>query len=215
MRPGLILRVDKGLSLDSPSEFAQSLMSVRSSQSATPPSPGGTDAAPADEPPQRSDPEPEPPAPGAARAVGPHIFLSPEQVVRRALFLAGVQKEDLISVAGPDGLAAMVSLCRLGYERVECARQATCYGADEGADLLLIVGPMAPDELVQTIGRTARLLKDGGVLIAQLVGPAEEAAIRPTLAKLGFEAQFSLIDRSAGRLVTHTVRRVQPMRKVG
>src|SRR5271154_1310005 len=102
------------------------------------------------------------------RANGAHIFLSPEQVVQRALFLSSVQKRDLISVAGPDGLAAMISLCRAGYEHVECARQATCAGADEPCDLLLIVGAMGAEDLAETIRRTARLLRDGGMLIAQL-----------------------------------------------
>src|SRR5580704_687565 len=105
------------------------------------------------------------------RANGANLFLSPDQVVQRALFLSPVRKEDLISVAGPDGLAAMISLCRAGYERVECARQATCAGADEACELLLIVGPMAADELAETIRRTARLLRDDGVLVAQLSGP--------------------------------------------
>jgi len=100
------------------------------------------------------------------RAFGPHLFLSPEQVVQRALSLAHVRPTDLVTVAGPDGLAAMISLCRAGYERVECARQATCAGADEACELLLIVGPMAQDALAETARRTARLLRDDGVLIA-------------------------------------------------
>ena len=149
------------------------------------------------------------------RAHGAHLFLSPDQVVRRALFLSSAQKQDLISVAGPDGLAAMVSLCRAGYERVECARQATCAGADEACDLLLIVGPMEVDELAETIRRTARLLRDGGVLVAQLAGAAQEAVVRPALAAGGLESQFTLVDRSAGRLVMHTARRAAQLRKAG
>jgi hypothetical protein len=149
------------------------------------------------------------------RAHGAHLFLSPEQVVQRALFLSSAQKGDLISVAGPDGLAAMISLCRAGYERVECARQATCAGADEACDLLLIVGPMAADELADTIRRTARLLRDGGVLIAQLSGAAEEAVVRPALAARGLETNFTLADRSAGRLVMHKVLRAAQLRKTG
>jgi hypothetical protein len=149
----------------------------------------------------------------APRASGPSLFLSPEQVVQRALFLSSVHKEDLISVAGPDGLAAMLTLCREGFDQVECVRQATCAGADEARDLLLIVGPMSVDELADTVKRTARLLRDDGVLIAQISGAAEEAVILPALAAAGFEAQFSLIDRSAGRLVLHRVRRAALMRR--
>ena len=149
------------------------------------------------------------------RAIGAHLFLSPEQVVQRALFLASAHKDELVSVAGPDGLAAMVSLCRAGFERVECARQATCAGADEASDLLLIVGPMTPDELAATIRRTARLLRDSGLLIAQLTAPGDDAVVCAALATLGLEAPFSLTDRSAGRLVMHTVRRAAALRKAG
>ena len=149
------------------------------------------------------------------RAHGSHPFLSPDQVVHRALFLSSVRKEDLISVAGPEGLAAMISLCRAGYERVECVRQSTCTGADEACDLLLIVGPMSADELGDTIRRTARLLRDDGVLVAQLSGAAQEAVVRPALAADGVESRFTLVDRSAGRLVMHTVRRAPQLRKAG
>ena len=149
------------------------------------------------------------------RANGAHLFLSPEQVVQLALFLSSAQKQDLIAVAGSDGLEAMVGLCRAGYERVECARQATCAGADEACDLLLIVGAMEAEELADTIRRTARLLRDGGVLIAQLSGSAEEAIVRPALAARGLEVSFTLVDRSAGRLVMHTVTRAARLRRVG
>jgi hypothetical protein len=142
-----------------------------------------------------------------ARAIGPGILLSPEQVVRRALSLAAVGKDGLIDVAGPDGLSAMISLCRAGFERVEFARQATCGGADEAGDLLLIVGPMRPDELALTIARTVRLLRDDGTLIVQLRDARAEAAVKPALAAAGFTPTFTLVDRSAGRLVLHRVRR--------
>jgi hypothetical protein len=149
------------------------------------------------------------------RANGANLFLSPDQVVQRALFLASVRKQDLISVAGPDGLAAMVSLCRAGYERVECARRATCAGADEACDLLLIVGPMEADELAETIRRTVRLLRNDGALVMQLAGPAQEAVVRPALASGGLASQFTLVDRSSGRLVMHTVRRAVQLSKAG
>jgi hypothetical protein len=164
--------------------------------------------------PDEVDPEDQPPDRAApTRAIGPHIFLSPEQVVQRALYLAQVHKEDLISVAGPDGLAALLTLCREGYERAECVRQATCAGADEACDLLLVVGPMDAPALADTLRRTARLVRDEGLLIVQLADADAEAAIRPALAAAGFETGFSLIDRSAGRLVMHRLRRVARLRK--
>jgi len=141
------------------------------------------------------------------RAPGVHLFHSPEKIVQRALLLASIHRKDLISAAGPDGLAAMVSLCRAGYERVECARQATCVGADEQSDFLLILGRMTASDLADVIRRTARLLRDGGVLIIQVTGAGDEAAIRPALAAAGLEAPFTLVDRSVGRLVMHRVKR--------
>lgn len=133
-------------------------------------------------------------------------LLSPDEVVQRAIFLASIHKDDLVCVAGPDGLAGMISLCRAGYERVECARQATCGGADEACDLLLILGLMSAEELGETAHRTGRLLRDGGVLIVQPTCSGDEAVIRPALAELGLEIAYSLVDRE-GRFVMYTVRR--------
>jgi hypothetical protein len=169
---------------------------------------------PADAPPRggwgpAAPEEGRPPTPRA----GPHDFLSANEVVHRALYLASARKEDLIDVAGPDGLAAMVALCRAGYERVECARQSTCGGADEGGDLLLIMGRMDPGALAATVRRTARLLRDDGVMVVQLGGADEAAIVRPALAAAGLAPVFTLIDRSAGRLVMHRIRRATAMRR--
>jgi hypothetical protein len=149
------------------------------------------------------------------RAIGSHLFLSPEQVVQRALFLALVDKTAMISVAGPDGLEAILSLCRAGYERVECARQATCAGAEEACDLLLVVGPMTAEELADTLRRTARLLRDGGCLVVQSLKAEDEAVVAPALRALGMEILSSVIDRSAGRLVMHRIQRRALLRKAG
>ena len=74
---------------------------------------------------------------------------------------------------------------------------------------------MHPAELAETVRRTARLLRDDGQLIVQLSSPGDDAVVRQALAAAGLEAPFSLTDRSAGRLVMHTVRRAAPMRKTG
>jgi hypothetical protein len=159
------------------------------------------------------EPEPEPSQARAVRALGPDVFLSPEQVVRRAIFLAGVDQHDLVTVAGPDALMAMISLCRAGYERVECARQATCSCADEASDLLLVVGPLAADGLAGLVRRTAGLVRDGGSLVVQLTGPEGEARLPAAIAAAGRETTFSLIDRSAGRLVLLRVRRARSVHR--
>jgi hypothetical protein len=166
-----------------------------------PAGPAAEDASQTEEPPLQRQGQ------AAVQALGPNLFLSPEQVVRRALQLACAQPEDLVCVAGPDGLQAMVSLCRAGFERVECARQATCAGADERCDALLIVGPAGPDELAETVRRTARLVRDDGALVVQSTGRASEAAVARALRDAGLEPSFTLVDRGCGRMVMHRVRR--------
>jgi hypothetical protein len=80
--------------------------------------------------------------------LGANTFVSPDE---RAIRLAAAHLDDQVSVAGPDGLAAMVSLCREGFDSVECARRATCAGADEKSDVLLIVGAMTGVEVADTV----------------------------------------------------------------
>ncbi len=155
------------------------------------------------------------------RTFGANILASPAQVAARAAALTGAHPEDQISVAGPDGLEAMVSLCRLGFDKVECAiffpgsGAATCRGADEASDLLLIAGPMTGAELAQTVARTARLLREDGALAIQISHAGDEAAARVVLASLGLEATATLTDRACGRLAVFTVRRRAGLRAVG
>jgi hypothetical protein len=163
------------------------------------------DVVPADEPPLGGGDRTSREARSRVRAIGPQIFLSPEQVVQRARRLAAADTGDLVAVAGPDGLRAMVSLCRAGFDRVECAKQATCAGADEACDLLLIVGPMTAEALTDTIRRTGRLLRDGGRLIVQLADGEAQRVIAPALASVGLGAGGAVMDHAGGRLVMHTV----------
>ena len=149
------------------------------------------------------------------RTFGANILASPAQLAARAAALTGAHPEDQISVAGPDGLEAMVALCRLGFDKVECARAATCRGADEASDLLLIAGPMTGAELAQTVARTARLLREDGALAIQVSDAGDEAAARAVLASLGLEATATLTDRACGRLAVFTVRRRAGLRAVG
>jgi hypothetical protein len=173
------------------------------------------DVVPADEPPLGGGDRTSREARSRVRAIGPQIFLSPEQVVQRALRLARIDKADLVAVAGPDGLQAMISLCRAGFDRVECAKQATCAGADEACDLLLIVGPQSPEALADTIRRTGRLLKDGGLLIIQFVDAAAQRVIAPALISAGLRASGAVMDYAAGLLIMHTASRLAatPLRK--
>ncbi|HEX4196828.1 MAG TPA: hypothetical protein VHZ26_05255 [Caulobacteraceae bacterium] len=142
------------------------------------------------------------------RAARPNLFVSPEQIVRKSIILARADKAQHVTVAGPDSLAAMVALCRAGFDHVECARQATCACADEVSDVLLVVGPQPPRALADLLARTCRLLRDGGVLVAQLEAPGDAAAVRRALEQSGRRVGSTVLDLATGRLVSHTVERI-------
>ena len=141
------------------------------------------------------------------RARGPNLFISPEQIVRKSVILARADKAQHISVAGPDSLEAMVALCRAGFDHVECARQATCACADEGSDVLLILGRQSPQDLAALISRTCRLLRDGGVLVVQVERPGDAAAIPQIVGASSMRVDSTVLDLEAGWLVSHTMRR--------
>ncbi|MDR3511443.1 MAG: hypothetical protein P4L73_07410 [Caulobacteraceae bacterium] len=147
------------------------------------------------------------------RVLGPNVFASPEQIVRKSLSLSSADRHGSVSVAGPDSLEAMVSLCRDGFDHVECARQATSACADEASDLLLITGPMSLEDLSAVLHRTCRLLRDGGVLVVQLRYPRDDEAVRAALDATGMRIASTLFDLSAGCLVSHTVERAVALRK--
>jgi hypothetical protein len=147
------------------------------------------------------------------RALGPTVFASPEQIVQKSVCLAGADRRRRVSVAGPDSLAAMISLCRDGFDQVECARQATCSSADEASDVLLVAGRMSSEELAGIVERTCRLLRDGGVLVVQLGRPGDDKIVRAVLKARGLRIASSLFDLSAGCLVSHTIERAAAVRK--
>jgi hypothetical protein len=148
------------------------------------------------------------------RARGPNLFVSPEQIVRKSIVLAKADKAQHISVAGPDSLTAMIALCRAGFDHVECARQATCACADEGSDVLLILGRQSPQEVAAVLTRTCRLLRDGGVLVVQVERPGDMAGIPGTLAASGMQVGSTVLDLASGCLVSHTVERFGARRGV-
>jgi hypothetical protein len=149
------------------------------------------------------------------RAFGPNVFVSPEQLVSKSISLAHADRQGRVSVAGPDGLAAMVSLCRDGFDHVECARQATCSSADEPSDVLLVAGRLSVDELAAVLRRTCRLLRDGGVLVVQLATPSDDQTVRAVLEANALSIVSTVFDLSAGCLVSHAVEQRAALRKVG
>jgi hypothetical protein len=131
----------------------------------------------------------------------------PSPLVDRMLHLAGAHADQTVSVAGPASLAALIALCRQGFDRVSCARQATCQGADEASDVLMISGPCTAQALTDVLGRTARLLKDGGVLVVHEADLDDDQLIRATLAGLGCQTDWCVHDLADACLVAFKVTR--------
>jgi hypothetical protein len=143
----------------------------------------------------------------------PDAIVSPHRIVEKSIYLAHADRRQFVSVAGPDSLEAMISLCRAGFDHVECARAATCGGADDASDVLLVVGRMSTEELSAVLARTCRLLRDGGVLVVQLQRSSDDLAVRTILKARGLGVASTLFDITEARLVTHTVRRAAALRR--
>jgi hypothetical protein len=129
--------------------------------------------------------------PGADQGVHltPDVPSSPpiagDEFVDRALRLAGARTSDLICVAGPGALPAMLRLCRYGFENAECAWRATCAVADRPRDLLLLAGESNAQALARTVRLVSRVLRDGGLLVAQLAAADHASVIAPALTSIG------------------------------
>ena len=129
----------------------------------------------------------------------------PAPPLERLLRLAGVRPDQSVSVAGPGALEVMIALCRAGYDRVECARQAACGGADESSDLLILTGPA--EKLGGLAARAAPLVRDGGVIAAWLERIEDDPPIRGALLVHGLEIITSALDIAGGLTVIHRVTR--------
>jgi hypothetical protein len=128
---------------------------------------------------------------------------APETPLQRLLRLAHVRQGQTVCVAGPGSLDLTKELCRAGFGRVECARQATSTGADETSDLLILTGPA--ESLGGLAARTAPLLRNGGVLAAWLERTDDDQPIRFALLAHGLEITTSTLDICGGLAVIHRV----------
>ena len=124
----------------------------------------------------------------------------PHPLVERMVRLAGARRDRSVSVTGPASLPAMIALCQMGFERVECARAATCGGADERSEVLLVSGPCAGEELAAIVGRTVRLLADGGVMVVHEASLDDDVEIERRLSQLGFDVDWKVHDLAGGAL---------------
>jgi hypothetical protein len=130
-----------------------------------------------------------------------------EDVSRRLVNLSRAASDDLVSVAGPCALDLLSLLCRANFERVQCARQATCGAADDASDVLIVVGAVSAASLAEQLQRLMRLLRDGGVLAVQLNDLDDDIVLQRWLDNQGFEVASTVFDLSHEVLVAHTINR--------
>ena len=145
--------------------------------------------------------------PAVARSGWGDLPLRPCPTLHRLLRLAGAKPSDRICVAGPQGLAAMLSLCHMGFAEACCLGREACPGGETPCDVLLVTGPMTPDALVATLSHALPRLKDGGVLAAHEGGLDDDALIQKTLAAAGRSAGWRVHDMAGSCLVALEVTR--------
>lgn len=78
---------------------------------------------------------------------------------------AGVHKDSIIRVTGPHGLAALLWLCRHGYQQAGYLR-ADGFATMAEAQVLIVSGPLDPPALEALLDHGPRLC-EGGLLIVQ------------------------------------------------
>jgi hypothetical protein len=132
--------------------------------------------------------------------------VSVDDLVRRAVWLGRLSPNQSVSVAGPDGLEAMLALCRAGFDQVVYGRG----GFLEAGDALLIAGPMRRGDLAAALAASSRVLRHGGVLVAQLAHPADDTVVREALTAQGLAITGSRFDVALGWLVGHRLERRVP-----
>ncbi len=135
-----------------------------------------------------------------------------EDVSRRLVNLSRAASDDVVSVAGPRALDLLSLLCRGNFERVQCARQATCGAANDASDVLILVGDVSASALPEQLQRTLRLLRDGGVLAVQLGDLDDDIVLQRWLENHGFDVASTVFDLSHEVLVAHTVYRRPALR---
>ena len=87
----------------------------------------------------------------------------------RLLEEAGVHRDSVIRVTGAHGLAALIWLCRHGFDQVGYLRPEGLPAMAE-AQVLLVAGPCEPQVLDSLLDHGPRLC-DGGLMIVQTPRP--------------------------------------------
>jgi hypothetical protein len=111
-------------------------------------------------------------------------------VLMSLLRQAGAGASSRIRVAGRDGLAPLIWLCRSGFEDVGYVR-LIAGGPREPADVLLVLGGLGLDELEGLLAQHG-LLREGGALILKTpchAGPDGRDPVHAALDRAGYRLE--------------------------
>jgi len=111
---------------------------------------------------------------------------------------AGVSRSDLILVAGPGSLPAMLWLCRHGYERAVHLNASSSRRASPAADVLFIPHLAAASGLASILP-PAGCLREGAVLVLRT--PAGATGMSAELASAGWSLEHRLTEKGHAILV--------------
>ncbi len=125
----------------------------------------------------------------------------PCPALHRLLRLAGARTSDKVCVAGPQGLAVLLSLCRLGFAEACCVRPQGRPSGERAFDLLLVTGPMDRDAFARALAHALPQLKDGGVLAAHESGLEDDQVILAAIQASGRSAGWRVHDMARSCLV--------------
>ncbi len=125
----------------------------------------------------------------------PPASTAAENVLVQALQQSGLSRHNLIHIAGPGALAAMLWLCRRGYERAQhlCLHSPNC--GVEPADALLIPHLGQAGDLPAVLN-AAHGVREGGVLIVRMGARGDAAeAIAALAAPFGYTLERHVMDK--------------------
>ncbi len=106
----------------------------------------------------------------------------------RALESAGLDPSGLVRIAGRGSLAAMLWLCRQGYERAVLV-QGPCAPCGEPADALLIPHVHDAEELAHILSASGRV-RAGGALVARTgAGCGQAQALAEVIESAGYAVE--------------------------
>ena len=77
----------------------------------------------------------------------------PSPALDRMLRLGRMAPDQPVAVCGPASLPVLIGLCQRGFERVVCAREASCPGEAGASRVLVLTGPCSGSQLEAMVAR--------------------------------------------------------------